>query len=146
MPVNTASVDLPVSEHTVSDARALALELARAWDTDVSRLDLALLVDDLSDDTVARLGEGEQVVLRVTHDGSCLRVELTGPALHGSTLVEHAVPASLAVLAEGWGDDVRDARRHRWFELGPSTEEHGTVVPPSPGFDARLRASLAHRP
>jgi hypothetical protein len=37
------------------------------------------------------------VVLRVTHDGSCLRVELTGPAGSGSSLAEHAVPASLAV-------------------------------------------------
>jgi hypothetical protein len=56
------------------------------------------------------------------------------------------VPASLAVLADGWGEELRGARRHGWFELAPASADEGaTAVPSSPAFDARLRASLAGR-
>lgn len=118
----TASVDLPVTRHTVRDARVTALDLAEAWESAVSRLDLALLVDDLTEDVMAHAGGESSLLLELTLSDELLRVGIAdGSAVRPvAAQIEHeAPPGVLPVLAHRWGHETYRGGHRIWFELTP---------------------------
>ncbi|WP_433798412.1 hypothetical protein [Actinomycetospora sp. CA-084318] len=153
----SAAVDLPVTDHTVRDARMLVLDLVDSWDTTTSRVDLALLIDDLSSDVVSHADGEHDLRLELTLHEDLLRVAIAD----GSAVRPAVVDARtgrlrlLAVLAQRWGHEpYRDGHR-LWFELGaaspPTGLDLGDEVAPEVGARLRLllegaRVGEPHRP
>ena len=146
----TATVDLPVSGHTVRDARVATLDVAEAWDSAVSRLDLALLVDDLTEDVVAHAGGESSLLLELTLSDELLRVGIAdGSAVRpvAAQVDRDDPPGALPVLAHRWGHEEYRGGHRIWFEMIP------LVVDPDAGAHqldddvvARVRAALGMPP
>jgi hypothetical protein len=131
----SAAVDLPVGEYTVRDARMLALGIADSWDSAASRVDLALLLDDLTADVVAHAGGENDLRLELTLHQELLRVSVTdGSAVRPvvTDLRAGRGPLSLlAVLAHRWGHEPHQGGHRIWFELdaGPGPLDHDVLDP-----------------
>jgi hypothetical protein len=142
----TASVDLPVTGHTVRDARVATLDLVEAWDCAVSRLDLALLVDDLTEDVVAHAGGESSLLLEVTLSDELLHVGIAdGSAVRPvAAQIEHGLPPGvLHVLAHRWGHETYRGGHRVWFELTPPVAVAGVGTGGLDDEDvARMRAAL----
>jgi hypothetical protein len=146
----TAAVDLPVTDHTVRDARVVALDAARAWDSAVSQVDLALLVDDLTADVVAHAGGESSLLLELTLSDESLRVGLAdGSAVRPvAAKLDRSDPLGvLRVLASRWGHETYHGGHRIWFELTPATASDTEQADGlTPEMAARIRASLADDP
>jgi hypothetical protein len=146
----TAAVDLPVTDHTVRDARVATLDLVEAWDSAVSRLDLALLVDDLTEDVVAHAGGESSLLLEVTLSDELLHVGIAdGSAVRPvAAQIEHGVaPGVLPILAHRWGHETYRGGHRVWFELIPPAAVAGVGTGGLDDEDvARVRAALGGAP
>jgi hypothetical protein len=122
----SAAVDLPVTDHTVRDARVLVLDMAASWGAAASRIDLALLVDDLTEDVVARAGAENALRLEVRLDDELLRVSIADGSAVRPVAAEMASavapPSLLATLASRWGEEPHHGGHRIWFELTPATD------------------------
>lgn len=151
----SAAVDLPVGDSTVRDARMLALGIADSWDSAASRVDLALLLDDLTADVVAHAGGENDLRLELTLHQDLLRVSLTdGSAIRPvvtDTLAGRGPLDLLAVLAHRWGHEPHEGGHRIWFELDavPGPLDHDVLAPEVVADVRRLlgspRGSLAQR-
>lgn len=139
----TAALDLPVTAHTVRDARTLVLDLADTWDTAAHRDDLALLVDDLTADVVSHAGGENALRLELTLHEQLLRVSLAdGSAIRPAVAdVQAGRLPMLATLALRWGDEPHQGGHRVWFELDAAPAPPPVVELP-PETAARLRALL----
>jgi hypothetical protein len=125
----TATVDLPITASTVRDARLISLDVVAAWDTAVSREDLSLLVDDLTENVVARASLETSLVLELTLAGETLRVGLTdGSAVRP---VAGDLPALVPTwaLAHRWGSEPDRGGHRVWFELVPPDDVPRALAP-----------------
>src|SRR4051794_8671800 len=114
-----ATVDLPVTDHTVRDARVITLNLVTAWSSGVSREDVALLVDDLAGDVVAH-AEGEaSLVLEVALDDDVLRIGLADGSAVRPVAAAGGSVGPHAALAHRWGEEPYRGGHRVWFELVP---------------------------
>ena len=108
-------------------------------------VDLALLIDDLSDEVVRHATPGTTLQLELAVAGSVLRIALAdGAAVRA---VARALPSSpdlavLRVLAHRWGDEaLRDGHRV-WFEAG-SRRPPRRAGTPTPRARGTARAALS---
>ena len=139
----TAAVDLPITEHTMRDARTLVLDLADSWDTGTYRVDLALLVDDLTADVVAHASGENDLRLELTCHEDVLRV-----AICDGSAVQPAVADArdlLDVLAHRWGHEPYQGGQRVWFELDALPAPAPRVEFPA-AVEARLRLLLLRSP
>ncbi|GAA4839887.1 hypothetical protein GCM10023201_32170 [Actinomycetospora corticicola] len=135
----TAVVDLPITGHTVRDARTLVLGLADGWDSATYRVDLELLIDDLTADVVAHARGENDLRLELTCHGGTLHV-----AICDGSAVRPAVADTdglLAVLADRWGHEPYQGGHRVWFELDALPAPEPEVQFP-PALEVRLRLLL----
>jgi hypothetical protein len=125
----TAHADLPVGDHTVRDARDIALATAAAWQCEVSTETLLLLVDELAG-AVREHASGEHSLLLEmhVHDGQGLRITLADGAAARATAADlvagtPALAGLLESLAARWGDEPYQGGYSVWFDLGPEGPE-----------------------
>jgi hypothetical protein len=141
----TATVDLPVTDHTVRDARVITLDLVTAWACGVSREDVALLVDDLTADVVAHAESEASVVLEVALDDDVLRIGLADGSAVRPVAAAGGIAGPHAALAHRWGHEPYRGGHRVWFELVPPVVE--PAPEPADGgprvLDEVLRAALA---
>ncbi|WP_018332199.1 hypothetical protein [Actinomycetospora chiangmaiensis] len=144
----SAAVDLPVTAHTVRDARTLVLDLADSWDTAACRVDLALLIDDLTDDVVSHAGGENALLLELTLHDRLLRVSLADGGAVRPAVADALVGRLplLGALAERWGHEPYQGGRRVWFELDsdPSAPEDGVDL--TPDTADRIRRLLGTDP
>jgi len=126
----SASVELPPTPRAPSAARTLLSALLAGWEAPQSRVDAALLVNELVSNAVEHAGGNRALSLQVkmsdgwlwaaVADGSPahpVMLELTGlePRGRGVRLI--------ATVANRWGsEEYRDGKRV-WFELGPDSAD-----------------------
>jgi hypothetical protein len=118
----TATVDLPVTAFTVRDARLISLDIVAAWDTGVSREDLGLLVDDLTENVVARAALETSLVLELTLADETLRVGLTDGSAVRPVADDLTALVPTWALAHRWGDEPDRGGHRIWFELVPPAD------------------------
>ncbi|MCD2187327.1 hypothetical protein [Actinomycetospora soli] len=142
----SATVDLPVTEHTVRDARVLVLDLVDSWDSTTCRVDLALLIDDLSSDVVSHADGEHDLRLELTLHEDLLRVSLADGSAVRPAVVDALTGRLrlLAALASRWGHEPYRGGHRVWFELGvdasTAAAEPGEEM--LPAIAARLRSLL----
>jgi hypothetical protein len=146
----TAAVDLPVSAHTVRDARALVLDLADSWDSATCRVDLALLIDDLTAEVVAFAAGENDLRLELTLHEQLLRVSLAdGSAIRPAVVdaLEGRLPL-LGTLAERWGHEPYQGGHRVWFEVAvePESEDEEPLADLGPAAVEHLRSLLGTAP
>jgi hypothetical protein len=146
----TAHADLLVGDHTVRDARAVALAAAAAWRCEVSIETLLLLVDELAG-AVREHASGEHSLLLAldVHDGQGLRVTLADGAAARATAAElvagtPALAGLLESLAARWGDEPYRGGYSVWFEIGPAAPdpEGGALRPDEPDVEVEVEEHL----
>jgi hypothetical protein len=141
----TATVDLPITASTVRDARLISLDTVAAWGTAVSREDLSLLLDDLTESVVARASLETSLVLELTLAGETLRVGLTdGSAVR--PVAEHiAAVVPTRALAHRWGGEPDRGGHRVWFELVPP-DDVPRALAPDPEVTEALADALRRPP
>ncbi|PVY97466.1 ATP-binding protein [Actinomycetospora cinnamomea] len=143
----SATVDLPVTAYTVRDARALTLALVAAWDSGVSREDLALLIDDLTADVVDHASAEASLVLELSLADELLRVGLVDGSAVRPVADDVTRLGGHWALAHRWGDEPYQNGHRVWFELLPplpGPEAGGVVAGPADMavFAAALTAAV----
>jgi anti-sigma regulatory factor (Ser/Thr protein kinase) len=122
----SANVDLPPTPWAPSAARSVLSALLAGWAAPQSRVDAALLVNELVTNAVEHAGGDDALSLQVRIcDGWLWAAVVDGSTAHPVMLEPSGLQAHgrgvrlIATVADRWGSEsYRDGKRV-WFELGP---------------------------
>jgi anti-sigma regulatory factor (Ser/Thr protein kinase) len=134
MPTDHAETQFPALDTAPQDARAFLRETLHTWALDGFGEVAELLTSELVSNVVKHVGE--PMTLRLTVDGTRLRIEVDD-ATTDPPVLRHPSPGQLDgrgilfidSLADRWGTDLHEDGKSVWFELevGSATKRvHGS--------------------
>jgi anti-sigma regulatory factor (Ser/Thr protein kinase) len=127
----SANVDLPPTPWAPGAARSVLSALLAGWAAPQSRVDAALLVNELVSNAVEHAGGDDALSLQVRiSDGWLWAAVADGSTAHPVILEPSSLQARgrgvrlIATVADRWGSENYGDGKRVWFELGPQPDGH----------------------